>query len=62
MENGNFRGFPKGKISEDMLRSTLNIYIQQETNAYNLCEDERYSSFQDIQRKQKIKMITEQGS
>lgn len=31
MENGNFRGFKKGKINEDTLRSTLAIYIQQET-------------------------------
>lgn len=31
MENGNSRAFPKDKTSEDMLRSTLAIYIQQET-------------------------------
>lgn len=31
MENGNFRGFPKASTSEDTLRSTLSIYIQQET-------------------------------
>lgn len=31
MENGNFRGFPKDKTSEDTLRSSLTLYIQQET-------------------------------
>lgn len=31
MENGNFRGFPKNKTSEDTLRSSLALYIQQET-------------------------------
>ena len=31
MENGNFRGFPKDKTSEDTLRSSLALYIQQET-------------------------------
>lgn len=31
MENGNFRGYPKDKTSEDTLRSTLALYIQQET-------------------------------
>lgn len=31
VENGNFRGFPKASTSEDTLRSTLSIYIQQET-------------------------------
>ncbi len=31
MENGNFRGYPKDKINEDTLRSTLALYIQQET-------------------------------
>lgn len=31
MENGNFRGYPKNKINEDTLRSTLALYIQQET-------------------------------
>lgn len=31
LENGNFRGFSKGKISEDTLRSTLSVYIRQET-------------------------------
>lgn len=31
IENGNFRGFPKGTTSEDTLRSTLSVYIRQET-------------------------------
>lgn len=31
LENGNFRGFSKEKISEDTLRSTLSVYIRQET-------------------------------
>ena len=31
MENGNFRGFPKNKTSEDTLRTSLALYIQQET-------------------------------
>lgn len=31
VENGNFRGFPKASTSEDTLRSTLSIYIQQKT-------------------------------
>ncbi len=31
MENGNFRGFPKNTTSEDTLRSTLALCIQQET-------------------------------
>lgn len=31
IENGNFRGFPKKTTSEDTLRSTLSIYIGQET-------------------------------
>lgn len=31
MENGNFRAYPKEKTSEDTLRSTLTLYIQQET-------------------------------
>lgn len=31
MEDGNFRGFPKAKSSEDTLRCSLNLYLQQET-------------------------------
>lgn len=31
MEDGNFRGFPKDKTSEDTLRCALNLYLQQET-------------------------------
>ena len=31
VENGNYRGFPKNSTSEDTLRSTPSIYIQQET-------------------------------
>lgn len=31
MEDGNFRGFPKDKTSEDTLRCSLNLYLQHET-------------------------------
>lgn len=44
MENGNFRGFPKKKISEDTLRSTLALYIQKET----FCEPRSSSGNNDI--------------
>ena len=44
MENGNFRGFPKKEVSEDTLRSTLALYIQQET----FCEPRSSSGNNDI--------------
>lgn len=43
VENGNYRGFPKG-TSEDTLRSTLSIYIREET----FCEPRSSSGFNDI--------------
>lgn len=43
VENGNYRGFPKG-TTEDMLRCTLSIYIREET----LCEPRSSSGFNDI--------------
>ena len=43
VENGNYRGFPKG-TSEDTLRSTLSIYIKEET----FCEPRSSSGFNDI--------------
>lgn len=44
MENGNFRGFPKKEVSEDTLRSTLALYIQQET----FCEPRSSAGNNDI--------------
>lgn len=44
LENGNFRGFPKEKTSEDTLRSTLSVYIWQET----FCEARSSSGNNDI--------------
>lgn len=44
IENGNFRGFPKEKTSEDTLRSTLTVYIPQET----FCEARSGSGNSDI--------------
>ena len=43
VENGNYRGFPKG-TSEDTLRSTLSVYIREET----FCEPRSSSGFNDI--------------
>ncbi len=44
MENGNFRGFPKLKITEDTLRCTLVIFLQQET----FCEPRSAAGNSDI--------------
>jgi len=44
MENGNFRGFPKPTTSEDTLRSTLAIFIQEET----FCEPRAAAGNDDI--------------
>lgn len=44
MENGNFKGFQKENTSEDTLRSTLALYIQQET----FCEPRSASGNNDI--------------
>jgi hypothetical protein len=44
MENGNFRGFPKKSTSEDTLRSSLALYIQQET----FCEPRSAAGNNDI--------------
>lgn len=44
MENGNFRGYPKEKSSEDTLRCTLAIYIQRET----FCEPRSGAGMNDI--------------
>ena len=43
LENGNYRGFPKG-TAEDTLRSTLSVYIREET----FCEPRSSSGFNDI--------------
>lgn len=44
MENGNFRGFPKETVTEDTLRCSLVIYLQQET----FCEPRSSGGFCDI--------------
>ncbi len=44
MENGNFRGFPKDKTSEDTLRCTLVIYLDNET----FCEARSAAGYNDI--------------
>ena len=43
MENGNYRGYPKD-TKEDTLRSTLSVYIKEET----FCEPRSSSGFNDI--------------
>lgn len=44
MENGNFKAYPKENTSEDTLRSTLAIYIEQET----FCEPRSAAGNNDI--------------
>ncbi|MBQ0038708.1 MAG: hypothetical protein KBS74_08590 [Clostridiales bacterium] len=44
MENGNFHGFPKKTTSEDTLRSTLSLFISQET----FCESRSGAGNNDI--------------